>query len=120
MKMALQGVYYWCPCYLQDDLGYSLAGTSEITSFGSAGGIIGAIMIGLFSDLLVVRAPVHFVGCSVGAICLAFFSQIRDKSHTVALSILWCSFNAFESGATIMIAVLGLPPWSVRWIRYSL
>ena len=63
-------------------------------------------MIGLLSDLLVVRSPVHFVGCSLGAMFLAFFSQIRDKSHTTALSLFWCSFNAFESGATIMIAVL--------------
>ena len=46
----------------------------DITSFGSAGGIIGSILMGLISDFLIVRSPVHFVGCLTGAICLSLIS----------------------------------------------
>ena len=106
IKFAYYGVYYWIPDYLREQLGYTLEETGEITSFGSVGGIIGSIVMGLASDLLYVRSPVHFVGCFVGAICLTFVTTIHNKDHTVALTLLLSTFYVFENGATIIIAII--------------
>ena len=106
IKFAYYGVYYWIPDYLREQLGYTLEETGEITSFASIGGILGSLILGLISDVLVVRSPVHFVGSFVGAICLTFISTVNNKEHTVALTLLLSTFYVFENGSTIIIAII--------------
>ena len=106
IKFAYYGVYYWVPTYLQDNLGYTKTEAGNITSLGSVGGIIGSILMGLMSDILVVRTPVHFVGCFVGAVCLSLITSVKDQNHTGFLTFLLTTFNVFENGATIVIAVI--------------
>jgi sugar phosphate permease len=78
IKFAYYGIYYWVPTYLQDELGYSKDEAGNITSLGSVGGIIGCLLMGLLSDLLVVRSPVHLVGCAIAAVCLCLLSSVSD------------------------------------------
>ena len=106
IKFAYYGVYYWVPTYLQDELGYSKNRAGEITSLGSVGGIIGSILLGILSDVLVVRSPVHLIGCSVGATCLVLISSVHNQDHTTWLTFLMTFFNIFEQGATIVISII--------------
>lgn len=106
IKFAYYGVYYWVPTYLRDDLGYSKDEATNITSLGSAGGIVGSLIMGLLSDLLSVRSPVHTVGCAVGALCLSLITTVHDSSHTGYLTFLLTSFSVFEGGATIVISII--------------
>ena len=76
IKFAYYGLYYWVPTYLQDELGYSKDEAGNITSLGSVGGIIGSIIMGLLSDVLIVRSPVHTFGCTVGAFCLTMITTV--------------------------------------------
>ena len=76
IKFAYYGLYYWVPTYLQDELGYSKEEAGNITSLGSIGGIIGSIIMGLLSDVLFVRSPVHTFGCIIGAICLTLITSV--------------------------------------------
>ena len=62
--------------------------------------------MGLVSDLLVARSPVHFNGCLVGAICLSLITSVHGKEHTVFLTFLLSTFYVFENGATIVIAII--------------
>ena len=62
--------------------------------------------MGLMSDLLEVKAPVHFVGCLVGAICLSLITSVKGTEHTVFLTFLLSTFYIFENGATIVIAII--------------
>ena len=62
--------------------------------------------MGLLSDVLVVRSPVHLLGCVVGAISLSLLTTVRNQDHTALLSFLITFFNIFENGATIVIAVV--------------
>jgi sugar phosphate permease len=70
------------------------------------GGIIGSLIMGVLSDVLVARSPVHLLGCIVGAICLSMLTTVRDQNHTLALTWLLTLFNVFENGATIVIAII--------------
>jgi sugar phosphate permease len=106
IKFAYYGVYYWVPSYLQLELGYDQKKAADITSWGSTGGIIGSLMMGVLSDVLVVRSPVHLLGCSIGAICLSLLTTVRDQNHTLTLTWLLTLFNVFENGATIVIAII--------------
>ena len=47
-------------------------------SWGSTGGIIGSLWMGLMSDVLTVKSPIHLLGCVVGAICLSMITTVRD------------------------------------------
>lgn len=78
IKFAFYGVYYWVPTYLQDELNYTQIEAGNITSWGSTGGIIGSIMMGLLSDVLVVRSPVHLMGCILGAVSLSLLTAVRN------------------------------------------
>jgi sugar phosphate permease len=64
--------------------------------------------MGLLSDVLVVRSPVHLLGCVGGAISLSFLTSVRDQQHqhTAALASLITSFNLFENGATVVIGII--------------
>ena len=62
--------------------------------------------MGVLSDILVVRSPVHLLGCVVAAICLSLLTTVRDQNHTSALTWLLTLFNVFENGATIVIAII--------------
>lgn len=73
---------------------------------GSIGGILGSIIMGLCSDLLVVRSPVHTLGCIFGAMSLLVITSVKTNTHTVLLTSMMTSFNLFEGGATIVIAVI--------------
>ena len=106
IKFAYYGLYYWVPTYLQDELGYSKTEATNITSLGSVGGIVGSLVMGLLSDVLVVRSPVHSFGCVVGALCLSLITSVNDNSHTSWLTFLLTSFSVFEGGATIVIAII--------------
>lgn len=106
IKFAYYGVYYFVPTYLQDQLGYTQTQTGDITSWGSTGGIIGSILMGLLSDVLKCRSPVHLIGCIGGTISLSFFCTIHDNTHSTALALLIVFFNIFENGATIVTAII--------------
>lgn len=106
IKFAYYGVYYWVPTYLRNELGYSKDEATNINSLGSAGGIIGSLVMGLLSDILVVRSPVHTVGCAVGALCLSLITTVHDNTHTGYLTFLLTSFSVFEGGATIVISII--------------
>ena len=106
IKFAYYGIYYWVPTYLQDELGYSKDAAGNISSLNSAGGIIGSLVMGLLSDVLFVRSPVHTFGCIIGAICLSLITTVHDDSHTAWLTSLLCSFSIFEGGASIVISVI--------------
>ena len=106
IKFAYYGIYYWVPTYLQDELGYSKDQAGDITSLGSVGGIIGSLVMGLLSDVLVVRSPVHTVGCTIGAICLTLITSVHDDTHTAWLTFLLTCFSIFEQGATIVISII--------------
>ena len=67
-------MYYWVPTYLQEKLGYTKDEATQITSLGSVGGIIGSISMGLFSDVLNLRSPVHLVSSMVGALSLSLIT----------------------------------------------
>ena len=62
--------------------------------------------MGLLSDILAVKSPVHFVGCLVGAICLSLITSVHGTDHTVFLTLLLSTFYVFENGATIVIAII--------------
>ena len=62
--------------------------------------------MGLMSDVLVVRSPVHLVGCIIGALSLSFLTSIRDQDHTTGLTLLITFFNIFENGATVVIGII--------------
>ena len=62
--------------------------------------------MGLISDLLVVKSPVHFVSSLIGAICLSLITIVNGTSHTVLLTLLLSTFYIFENGATIVIAII--------------
>jgi len=62
--------------------------------------------MGVLSDILVVRSPVHLFGCICAAICLSMLTTVRDQDHTAALTWLLTLFNVFENGATIVIAII--------------
>ena len=62
--------------------------------------------MGVLSDILVVRSPVHLLGCVVAAICLSLLTTVRDQNHTATLTWLLTLFNVFENGATIVIAII--------------
>jgi len=79
---------------------------ANITSWSSTGGILGSILMGLMSDVLVVRSPVHLVGCIIGALSLSFLTSIRDQDHTTGLTLLITFFNIFENGATVVIGII--------------
>lgn len=106
IKFAYYGIYYWVPTYLQDELGYSKDQAGNITSLGSVGGIIGSLLMGLLSDVLVVRSPVHSFGCIIGALCLCLITSVHDDQHTSWLTFLLTSFSIFEGGATIVISII--------------
>jgi len=105
-KFAYYGVYYWVPTYLQEKLGYSKTEAGNITSLGSVGGIIGSIMMGLLSDLLNLRSPVHIVASAIGALSLSLITSYQDDSHEAWLTFLLMNFSIFEGGATIVIAII--------------
>ena len=79
---------------------------ANITSWGSTGGIIGSLIMGLLSDVLVKRSLVHLLGCIVGAICLSCLTSIRGQDHTAGLCTLIAFFNIFENGATVVIGII--------------
>ncbi len=62
--------------------------------------------MGVLSDVLVVRSPVHLLGCVVAAICLSLLTTVRDQNHTLALTWLLTLFNVFENGATLVIDII--------------
>lgn len=62
--------------------------------------------MGLMSDVLVVRSPIHLLGCVVGALSLSLLTTVRDQDHTTVLAVLITFFNIFENGATIIIAIV--------------
>jgi sugar phosphate permease len=106
IKFCYYGVYYWVPTYLQEKLGYSQVEAGNITSWGSTGGIIGSVSLGLLSDVLRCRSPVHLLGCIGGTISLSFLTTIHDNTHSTGLSLLIVFFNIFENGATIVTAII--------------
>lgn len=106
IKFAFYGVYYWIPSYLQQVLFYSKKQATDIMSLGSVGGIIGSILMGTISDLLVVRSPVHTIGCVLGFISLLLLVSVQTNTHTAFLTGCMTSFSLFEGGATIVIAVI--------------
>jgi sugar phosphate permease len=87
-------------------LHYTQVEAANITSWSSIGGILGSILMGLMSDVLVVRSPVHLVGCIVSALSLSFVSSIRSQDHTTGLTLLITFFNIFESGASVVIGII--------------
>lgn len=106
IKFAFYGVYYWIPEYLQITLKYTKVQAGDIMSLGSVGGILGSIIMGLCSDLLMVKSPVHLLGCIFGAASLLVITSVKTNSHTTLLTSMMASFNFFEGGATIIIAVI--------------
>lgn len=106
IKFAFYGVYYWVPTYLQEQLHYTQIEAGNITSWGSTGGIIGSILMGLLSDVLVVRSPVHLVGCVLGALSLSLLTTVRNQDHTTLLTLLITFFNIFENGASVVIGII--------------
>jgi len=63
-------VYYWLPSYLKDSLGYTVAQAGDIMSMSAVGGIVGSIIMGTISDILVVKSPVHTTSSLIGATML--------------------------------------------------
>lgn len=99
-------MYYWIPSYLQQVLHYTKKDAADIMSLGSIGGIVGSILMGTISDLLIVRSPVHTVGCALGAISLLLLVSVQTDTHTAFLTGCMTSFFLFENGATIIIAIV--------------
>lgn len=95
IKFAMYGVYYWIPTYLEDHLDYSKDQAIQIYSLQSVGGIFGSVALGLTSDLISVRSPVHLVGCTVGAVCLCLITSVQNNSHTVLLTFYLTAFLFF-------------------------
>lgn len=62
--------------------------------------------MGLLSDILTKRSPVHLIGCIGGAISLSLLTTIKDQSHTAGLSFLIANFQIFENGATVVIGII--------------
>lgn len=62
--------------------------------------------MGLLSDVLVKRSPVHLTGCIGGAISLCLLTTIRNQDHTAGLATLIALFNVFENGATVVIGII--------------
>ena len=62
--------------------------------------------MGLLSDVLIVRSPVHTFGCTIGAVCLSLITTVHDDNHTTWLTSLLTSFSIFEGGATIVISII--------------
>jgi sugar phosphate permease len=62
--------------------------------------------MGLLSDVLVIRSPVHLLGCAVGAVSLSLLTTVKGNTHTPLLKGYLTTFNIFENGATIVIACI--------------
>lgn len=62
--------------------------------------------MGLLSDVLFVRSPVHTLGCIIGAVCMCLITTVHDDSHTALLTLLLTTFYIFENGATIVISIV--------------
>lgn len=75
-------------------------------SLGSVGGIIGSILMGLCTDLLVLKSPVHTTASLIGAFSLFAVLMVQTNTHTVALTAFMTIFFLFENGATIVIAIV--------------
>ena len=106
IKFAFYGVYYWLPSYLEESLNYTRTQAGDIMSLGSVGGIVGSILMGLCTDLLFIRSPVHTVASLVGAVSLFAVLAVHTNTHTVALTTCMTIFFLFENGATIVIAIV--------------
>ena len=106
IKLAFYGIYYWLPTYLQEELGYDKTEAGDITSLGSIGGILGSIILTTGSDLMLLRGPVHFMGCGIGALCLCFVLSVHDMNHSALLTFLLTSFNFFVDGASVVISLI--------------
>lgn len=75
-------------------------------SLGSVGGIAGSIMMGLISDLLVIKSLAHTSGCLIGAVSLFFMMLVHTNTHTAMLTVFMTLFFLFENGATTVIAAI--------------
>lgn len=106
IKFAFYGVYYWLPTYLSGPLSYSDTQTTTIISLSFSGGILGSILMGLMSDLLVIKSLTHLVGCFVGALSLFLVMLVHTNTHTAMLTVSMTSFFLFENGATTVIAAV--------------
>ena len=62
--------------------------------------------MGLLSDVLVVRSPVHLMGCVLGAISLSMLTTVHNQDHTTALTLMITFFNIFENGASVVIGII--------------
>jgi len=87
-------------------LGYTKNESADIVSIGSTGGIVGSLIMGLLSDILIIRSPVHLLGCSVGAVSLSLLTTVKGNTHTPLLKTYLWLFYVFENGATIVIACI--------------
>ena len=62
--------------------------------------------MGVLSDVMIMRSPVHLIGCAVGAVSLSLLTTVQTQSHTALLASYLTSFSIFENGATIVIAIV--------------
>lgn len=75
-------------------------------SASSLGGIFGSIMMGLASDLLVIKSLAHFGGSLIGAVSLMMVMFVHTNTHTALLTVSMTLFFLFENGATTVIAAV--------------
>ena len=106
IKFAFYGVYYWLPSYLKESLFYTTTEAGNIMSMSAVGGIVGSILMGLTSDLLVVKSPVHTASSLIGASMLLCVMFVHTNTHTALLTMYMSFFFLFENGATIVIAIV--------------
>lgn len=67
---------------------------------------MGSILMGLCSDLLVIKSAVHTGGCVIGTVALFCVLMVKTNTHTALLTLYMTIFFLFETGATTVIAAV--------------
>ena len=75
IKLACNGIYYWYPTYLQENLDFSKDTALNIFKLFSTGSLVGTILMGFVSDILPMRSPVYEAGILLSTVMMFLVSS---------------------------------------------
>jgi sugar phosphate permease len=105
----MYGFYYWLPSYMQDGLNFSKDASANIFSLFGVGSICGNILMGLSTDVLILRSPVFIGGIVVATLstfALSLWGDANSGGGVGLISIVMFFLGASLNGSSIIIAAI--------------
>lgn len=106
IKLVSNGLYYWYPTFLMEQVGYNKTEELDLFKMFSTGSFFGNLVLGVISDLVPMRSLVYEFGIMLSTILMFVVAGLTHGDGYFYASAVSFLLGASLTGASIVIIAI--------------